>query len=50
MYLAQGWGGQKIIVLPGLDMVIAFTGANYTSNVHDFEILERFILPAINEQ
>jgi len=47
-YTALGWGGQKISVLPELDMVIVFTGANYTSKVHEFEILERFILPAIS--
>lgn len=45
-YSALGWGGQKISVLPQLDMVLVFTGANYTGNVHNFEILERFILPA----
>ncbi len=48
MYLALGWGGQKIMVLPELNMIVVFTGANYNSNVHQFEILERFILPAIN--
>jgi CubicO group peptidase (beta-lactamase class C family) len=47
-YSALGWGGQKISILPELDMVIVFTGANYTSKVHNFEILERFILPAVN--
>lgn len=46
-YSALGWGGQKISILPELDMVIVFTGANYNSKVHDFEILERFILPAV---
>lgn len=49
MYFALGWGGQKIMVLPDLDMVVVFTGANYTSNVHDFKIIERFILPAITD-
>jgi CubicO group peptidase (beta-lactamase class C family) len=47
MYFALGWGGQKIIFLPELAMVIAFTGANYNSKVHQFELLERFILSAI---
>jgi hypothetical protein len=47
LYIALGWGGQKIIVLPGLDMVVVFTGANYTSKVKEFRILEKFILPAI---
>jgi CubicO group peptidase (beta-lactamase class C family) len=48
MYLALGWGGQKIMVLPDLDMIVVFTGANYNSNVHQFEIVESFILEAIN--
>lgn len=48
-YLALGWGGQKIIIVPGLDMVLVFTGANYLSKVHQFEIIEKYILAAINE-
>ena len=44
---ALGWGGQKIIAIPGLDMVVVFTGANYTRKVHELGIFERFILPAI---
>ena len=47
MYLALGWAGQKIMVLPELDMLVVFTGANYNAKVHQFEILERFILPAM---
>jgi len=46
-YSALGWGGQKISILPELYMVIVFTGANYTSKVHHFEIMKRFILPAV---
>jgi hypothetical protein len=37
------------MVLPELDMVVVFTGGNYTAKSSLFEILERFILPAINE-
>jgi len=47
MYLAIGWGGQKIMVLPELDMVVVFTGANYDKNEHQFEILEKYILAAL---
>ena len=47
MYFALGWGGQKIMVLPELDMVVVFTGANYNAKVHQFEVVERFILPAM---
>jgi CubicO group peptidase (beta-lactamase class C family) len=47
MFFAVGWGGQKIIILPDTDLVIVFTGANYTSKVHDFEIIKKYILPAL---
>jgi len=47
MYLANGWGGQKIIVIPGLKTVIVLTGATYTSKVKEFKLLDKYILPAI---
>jgi CubicO group peptidase (beta-lactamase class C family) len=47
MYSASGWGGQHIMVLPGVNMVVVFTGGNYVSFRPPFQILERFILPAI---
>jgi CubicO group peptidase (beta-lactamase class C family) len=46
-YFALGWGGQKIVVLRDLDMVVVFTGANYNSKVHEFEIIQRYILPSL---
>jgi CubicO group peptidase (beta-lactamase class C family) len=49
-YFALGWGGQKIIIIPDLDMVLVYTGANYLSNVHQFEIIERFILQALQRE
>lgn len=48
MYRANGWGGQVIMVLPEKNTVVVFTGGNFNSKSHLFEILERFILPAIN--
>jgi len=47
MYDAGGWGGQNIMVLPGLNMVVVFTGGNYTRIAEPHEILERFIIPAV---
>ncbi len=47
MYRAGGWGGQSIMVFPQLDMVIVFTGGNYSSNSSLFQIVEGFILPSI---
>ncbi len=46
-YSANGWGGQKIIVIPELSMTIVFTGGNYTSKVKQFEILFDNVIPAI---
>ncbi len=48
MYWANGWGGQKIMVLPEVNTVIVFTGGNYTSEVYSFKILEKYILPAFS--
>ncbi|MGZ5472198.1 MAG: hypothetical protein ACXWE0_11055 [Nitrososphaeraceae archaeon] len=48
MYHAVGWGGQEIIILPELNTVVVFTGGNYISNVKVVEILDKYILPAIN--
>ena len=50
MFRANGWGGQAIMVLPGKEMVVVFTGGNYASKSSLFEILERFILPAIKSE
>lgn len=46
-FSANGWGGQQIIVLPDLDAVIVFTGANYTKKVKQYAIFEKYLLPAM---
>jgi len=45
---AVGWGGQEIIVIPELNTVVVFTGGNYIPIVRVSEILEKYIIPAIN--
>lgn len=47
MFSANGWGGQKIIVIPELNTAIVFTGGNYISRVKQFKILENCVIPAI---
>jgi CubicO group peptidase (beta-lactamase class C family) len=47
MFSAGGWGGQHIMVLPEINMVVVFTGANYTTRRPPFKILEKYILPAV---
>lgn len=44
---ADGWGGQRIIVFPSLDMVVVFTGGNYVGADPSNEIVSRHILPAL---
>jgi CubicO group peptidase (beta-lactamase class C family) len=46
-FRADGWGGQQIIVFPGLNVVVVFTGANYTTNIPCDAIVEQYILPAL---
>jgi CubicO group peptidase (beta-lactamase class C family) len=45
---ADGWGGQRIEVFPTLDLVVVFTGGNYTISRPPAldEIISRFIIPA----
>ena len=47
MYRAGGWGGQSIMVFPGFDMVVVFTGGNYAANSKLYKLLTRYVLPAI---
>jgi len=46
MYRANGWGGQTIMVLPDLDMVLVFTSGNWAKKSRLFKIVEEYILPA----
>jgi CubicO group peptidase (beta-lactamase class C family) len=48
LFQASGWGGQEIIVLPDLNMVVVFTGGNYVVKKHYYKILEMFVLPALD--
>ncbi len=47
MYYAAGWGGQYIMIIPELNSVVVFTGGNYTSFRPPFDILKKYILPAL---
>jgi len=48
IFWAGGWGGQRIMVFPELNLVVVFTGGNWTSKVETFKILEKYIIPAID--
>ncbi|MCJ8275011.1 MAG: beta-lactamase family protein [Psychrosphaera sp.] len=52
-YYAGGNGGQYIVVLPSLDMVVVFTGSNYNNLKtmrQPLAIIEQFILPALDKK
>ena len=48
-YFASGWGGQNIIVIPRIEIVIVFTGGNYfsTEKISCYSIVEDYIIPAL---
>ncbi len=46
MYSASGFGGQHIMVLPGVNTVVVFTGGNYLTFRPPFKILEEYIIPS----
>ena len=46
-FYASGWGGQRIMVFPSLEMVVVFTGGNYADQEPVDEIITRYILPAV---
>lgn len=45
---ANGWGGQRIMVFPTLNMVVVFTGANYYEEPPLDEIISKYILPSLH--
>jgi len=46
-YRADGWGGQQIVIFPSLDMVVVFTGANYSTNPPCDQMIENYILSSL---
>jgi CubicO group peptidase (beta-lactamase class C family) len=48
-YFASGWGGQNIIVLPSLNVVIVTTAGNYYDPevISPFTIVSDYILPSV---
>jgi CubicO group peptidase (beta-lactamase class C family) len=45
-YAALGYAGQNIFVFPEQNMAVVFTGSSYVGQEMDWELLERFLVPA----
>jgi len=45
---AGGWGGQWIIVLPGLNAVVVFTGRNYAAPDVTNDMMFNYVLPSMD--
>ena len=46
-YFAEGWGGQNIFIMPEQDMVVVFTGGNYTSMPPPKKLMDKYIITAL---
>jgi CubicO group peptidase (beta-lactamase class C family) len=46
-FKALGWGGQEIWVVPQADLVVVFTGANYSVTPPCDELMTRYVFPAL---
>ena len=47
IFMASGWGGQKIIVIPEKQAVVVFTGGQYNSGTKQFSLLADCIIPTM---
>jgi len=50
MYSAEGAGGQSIVVIPGLDLVVVTTADHTITQPGVGEVIRRFVLPAVLDQ
>ena len=48
-FYASGNGGQRIMVFPSLDMVVAFTEGAYNQPTSSDAMISGYILPAVQE-
>lgn len=45
---AGGWGGQYIVVIPHLELTVILTASNYSGGGSSFQVLSRYVLPALS--
>jgi len=50
-FFASGWGGQLIVVIPQIDIVIVFTGGNYytAEKISCYSLVEDYIIPSLKK-
>jgi hypothetical protein len=50
IYMARGWGGQYIVVVPELDMIVVFTASIFGEDKFSpaLELLDEYIIPSVS--
>ena len=43
---ARGWGGQRIIIIEDLNLVVVITAENFGRRTYDSQIMKSFIIPS----
>jgi len=46
-YVRSGWGGQYLVLFPSIDMLLVFTGGNYSGSDPVLDLVGEYILPAV---
>ena len=46
-YVRTGWGGQAVILFPTIDMLLVFTGGNYSGPDPMLDLVTEYVLPAV---
>jgi CubicO group peptidase (beta-lactamase class C family) len=46
-FVRSGWGGQMILLFPSIDVVVVFTGGNYSGTDPVLDLVTSFVLPAL---
>ena len=47
MYFASGYGGQLIIVVPHLDIVVVMTAGNFDDSLRNIYVMRDYVFPAV---
>lgn len=47
--IRTGWGGQALVLFPGLNTLAVLTGGDYIQRTYVSELISRYVVPAVDE-